>query len=477
MTASGLDRRALLAAGAAWLAAPAVRAAAEPAPAATSAAILAASGLGELTGFALADLGGSGLLEAHQPDLGRPPASVAKIVTTLYALEALGPDYRFATRILGAGPIEGGVLQGDLVLAGGGDPGLDTDALGALAAALRTRGLTGVSGRLLVADGALPAVAAIDPDQPAEAAYNATVSGINLNFNRVFMAWQAGATGLAFSAPGARFESKVSSIRAELVDDGLPGLRVDGGGEIWSLPRDGLRRRGSVWLPVRAPAAYAGEVFGRLAGDSGLALPAAQTVAAAPGAELARARQPAAGAGAARDAGLFDQPDGRGGRAPGRAGARAGAGRARRVGGGDDGLGAGALRADPRQPGQPFRPERRIAAVGGRPGGAAAAGGGLGAAGAAEIAADPRRAAAAARDPRRHGGVEDRHDGLRQRAGGLSERAAAPAGLRDPGRRPGRRAAIRPEEREKPPGGAAWLARARAQEQALLRRWAAVYAA
>ena len=41
---------------------------------------------------------------------------------------------------------------------------------------------------------------------------------------------------------------------------------------------------------------------------------------------------------------------------------------------------------------------------------------------------------------------------------------------------PERRAQIRPEERAKPPGAAAWAGRARAQEQALLRRWAALYA-
>ena len=40
-----------------------------------------------------------------------------------------------------------------------------------------------------------------------------------------------------------------------------------------------------------------------------------------------------------------------------------------------------------------------------------------------------------------------------------------------------RRAAIRPEERAQPAGSKAWTGRARAQEQALLRRWAALYAA
>ena len=42
---------------------------------------------------------------------------------------------------------------------------------------------------------------------------------------------------------------------------------------------------------------------------------------------------------------------------------------------------------------------------------------------------------------------------------------------------PGLRARVRPDQRDDPPGNDAWLRRAKAQEQALLRRWGAVYAA
>ena len=135
---SGLRRRTLLAGAAAALAAPGLRrAAAATAPSVAS--ILDGSGLGAMTGFAVADLDGGGdLLEGHDAGAGRPPASVAKIVTALYGRAALGTDYRFRTRLLAAGPVEGGVLRGDLVLEGGGDPLLDTDGLGGLVAALRT---------------------------------------------------------------------------------------------------------------------------------------------------------------------------------------------------------------------------------------------------------------------------------------------------------------------------------------------------
>ncbi len=105
---------------------------------------------------------------------------------------------------------------------------------------------------------------------------------MNLNFNRVFFGWEAGGKGLAFSAPGERADAPVTSVRAELVDAGPPRVRIEGGEAVWSFARDGLRRRGSVWLPVHAPAAYAGEVLRSLAGNAGLTLPAAEPVTAAP---------------------------------------------------------------------------------------------------------------------------------------------------------------------------------------------------
>src|SRR5687767_4280623 len=50
------------------------------------------------------------------------PASNQKILTGAVALEQLGPDYRFATSLVATGPVEGGVLRGDLAVIGGGDP-------------------------------------------------------------------------------------------------------------------------------------------------------------------------------------------------------------------------------------------------------------------------------------------------------------------------------------------------------------------
>src|SRR5215813_15503657 len=53
------------------------------------------------------------------------PGSVTKIVTEGTALQLLGADYRFRTRVYRTGPIAGdGAVNGDLVLVAGGDPNL-----------------------------------------------------------------------------------------------------------------------------------------------------------------------------------------------------------------------------------------------------------------------------------------------------------------------------------------------------------------
>jgi D-alanyl-D-alanine carboxypeptidase/D-alanyl-D-alanine-endopeptidase (penicillin-binding protein 4) len=63
-------------------------------------------------------------LFAIDPDQPLAPASNVKLLTTAAALQILGPDHRFLTYLLTRGEVVDGVLQGDLVLYGTGDPGI-----------------------------------------------------------------------------------------------------------------------------------------------------------------------------------------------------------------------------------------------------------------------------------------------------------------------------------------------------------------
>lgn len=86
-------------------------------------------------------------LNSHKP---RNPASVIKILTTLSALEILGPSYQWHTRYLADGAIENGTLKGNLVMQGGGDPFLTIERFWRQVQSIRQRGIHTISGDLII---------------------------------------------------------------------------------------------------------------------------------------------------------------------------------------------------------------------------------------------------------------------------------------------------------------------------------------
>lgn len=254
--------------------------------------LIAAAKLGGAVGFVVMDAKSGAVLDARAPDLALPPASVAKALTALYALEKLGPAHRFATRVLATGPVVQGVVQGDLVLAGGGDPTLQTDQLGDLVARLAAGGLRGATGRFLYWDGALPTLRGIAEDQPVHVGYNAAISGLCLNFNRVYFEWkrEGGDWRVAIDARGERFLPEVAMVRVSVAERAAPLFTyAPGPVEEWTVAAGALGKGGSRWLPVRDPGAYVAEVFRTLARAQGIRLDRGQRALALPaGAELSR---------------------------------------------------------------------------------------------------------------------------------------------------------------------------------------------
>ena len=98
-------------------------------------------------------LGGT-VLESRRADEAINPASVVKIVTSLWALERLGPDHRFATRfaVRGELDLQTGILAGDLLVAGGGDSDFHVENAYLVARSLDRQGIREVRGSLLVDD-------------------------------------------------------------------------------------------------------------------------------------------------------------------------------------------------------------------------------------------------------------------------------------------------------------------------------------
>jgi D-alanyl-D-alanine carboxypeptidase/D-alanyl-D-alanine-endopeptidase (penicillin-binding protein 4) len=239
-------------------------------------ALIAEARLGGRVTFALADARSGRVLESSGAGVAMPPASVTKAITTLYGMEALGPGHRFHTRLIAAGPIRNGRLDGDLILSGTGDPTLDTDGLAQIAAGLRDAGVREVNGFFRVHDGALPYVRSIDPDQPEHVGYNPSISGLNLNFNRVYFEWRraGGSYQVAMDARSERLRPAVTVARMHVADRRSPLYTYADrdGVDDWTVAASALGNGGSRWLPVRRPAQYAGEVFQVLARSYGIEL-------------------------------------------------------------------------------------------------------------------------------------------------------------------------------------------------------------
>tara|TARA_B100000508_G_scaffold139987_1_gene139578 strand:+ start:3227 stop:4612 length:1386 start_codon:yes stop_codon:yes gene_type:complete len=75
-------------------------------------------------GFKAVKVNSRELIGEYNSNLAIVPASNLKLLTTAAALEIFGPDKKFETALHYTGKIEKGVLYGDLILKGGGDPSL-----------------------------------------------------------------------------------------------------------------------------------------------------------------------------------------------------------------------------------------------------------------------------------------------------------------------------------------------------------------
>jgi D-alanyl-D-alanine carboxypeptidase/D-alanyl-D-alanine-endopeptidase (penicillin-binding protein 4) len=130
-------------------------------------------------------LGAAQPILSHNPDAALNPASVMKLVTSFAALHRLGPDFRWTTDVWANGPVVDGVLHGDLVIQGRGDPGLTLERIWLLQRELRARGIHHVRGNLVL-DTRHFNLPDYDParfDGAPFAVYNAAPGALIANYN------------------------------------------------------------------------------------------------------------------------------------------------------------------------------------------------------------------------------------------------------------------------------------------------------
>ena len=203
------------------------------------------------------------------------PASNLKLVTTAVALDRLGPDYRFETRLYGPSTQKGGVATGDLVIKGSGDPSFyapycssPMEPLQEFARAVKNAGIAKVTGNLVIDDSDFDRKFISDThlERYRLEAYAAPVGGLSLNRNVVT---------LNVSLDGISTDPSTGSL--ELVN------KVTAGGydQVWvERPRgtdriivQGVVRPGSTvstTLTIHDPVRFTGSAFFRALGKAGI---------------------------------------------------------------------------------------------------------------------------------------------------------------------------------------------------------------
>lgn len=148
----------------------------------------------------------------HLADEPRNPASVMKLVTTYAGLSLLGPAHVWRNRVYADGPIQAGVLQGNLILRGSGDPKLVLERLQALMGQLQAAGVREVRGDIVLDRNVFDVTQRHEPfdDEPLRP-YNVSPDGLLLNFKAVVYTFRPDpATGQArvrYEPPLAGFDA------------------------------------------------------------------------------------------------------------------------------------------------------------------------------------------------------------------------------------------------------------------------------
>ncbi|WP_231489642.1 D-alanyl-D-alanine carboxypeptidase/D-alanyl-D-alanine endopeptidase [Billgrantia saliphila] len=178
------------------------------------------------------------VLGAIEPHRQLSPASVTKAYLAAAALDRWGPQHRFVTRLVSDAALdEHGVLRGDLVLDGGGDPALASEDLWRLVQRLHQRGVREVAGRVVVSQWRFGPVACITTDRcqaqsRASNSYSALLSSAGVNHGNWCVNVAPGA------APGQPARITSCDSQALIVDvDNQVETRAAGSGTEFSAER------------------------------------------------------------------------------------------------------------------------------------------------------------------------------------------------------------------------------------------------
>jgi D-alanyl-D-alanine carboxypeptidase/D-alanyl-D-alanine-endopeptidase (penicillin-binding protein 4) len=171
---------------------------------------------------------------AWQADRPVNPASLMKLLTTFSSLELLGPAWRWSTPVWLQGTVRDGVLEGNLVIKGSGDPKLVLERIWLLLRRVRQLGVREIRGDIVLDRSAfvVPEQNPGDFDGEALRPYNVGADALLLNYKAVvFTITPDAARGVALIAAepplaGVRSDTSVP-LSAGLCEDWRGALRAD----------------------------------------------------------------------------------------------------------------------------------------------------------------------------------------------------------------------------------------------------------
>lgn len=126
------------------------------------------------------------------------PASTTKLVLSSYLLSEFGSDHRIETKFFYTGKREGGRVNGNLIVLGGGDPLLVTESLFDIAVKIKALGFKSFSGNLVIDTGLFDNsrrdLSRKSGTNVTSHAYDAGISAFGVNFNTVAINISPGST-------------------------------------------------------------------------------------------------------------------------------------------------------------------------------------------------------------------------------------------------------------------------------------------
>jgi D-alanyl-D-alanine carboxypeptidase/D-alanyl-D-alanine-endopeptidase (penicillin-binding protein 4) len=112
------------------------------------------------------------------------PASTLKVVSMIYAIESLGANFKFKTKVYYSGEIKSGVLYGDIIIVGGSDPYLKHPQLFNMAMSVKNAKIKEVKGRVIYDISSYPEHKLISNFGLGDQTYNPSFGPLNSEFNR-----------------------------------------------------------------------------------------------------------------------------------------------------------------------------------------------------------------------------------------------------------------------------------------------------